>query len=46
MAPKKKPNKFRGTVRKNKANNHKYITVPRESPIQEGDPVKVEADDD
>ncbi len=37
---------FVGIVRKNKANNHKYVTVPRESKIKEGDPVKVELNED
>jgi len=32
---------FTATVRKNKANNHKYITVPREIPIETGDEVEV-----
>ena len=32
---------FTGTVRKNKANNHKYVTIPREKPIKEGQEVKV-----
>jgi len=39
-------NKFTGIVRKNKANNHKYVTVPRENPIKEGTPVDVEERDD
>lgn len=34
--------KFIGTVRKNKANNHKYVTVPRKNEIEEGTPVRVE----
>lgn len=34
--------KFTAIVRKNKANNHKYITVPRENKIKDGDEVEVE----
>ncbi len=34
---------FYGKVRKNKANNHKYVTVPRENPIKEGEDVIVKA---
>jgi len=32
---------FHGIVRKNKANSHKYITVPKDHKIKEGDSVKV-----
>lgn len=28
-----------GTCRKNKANNHKYLTIPKQSDIEPGDDV-------
>lgn len=41
-----KKKKFHAIVRKNKANQHKYITVPKDNPIKAGDSVKVEAEDE
>lgn len=36
-----KSKEFVGTCRKNKANNHKYVTVPRDNAIQPGEDVIV-----
>lgn len=32
---------FTGTVRQNKANKHKYVTIPKEKKINVGEEVKV-----
>ncbi len=36
-----KSESFTGTVRQNKANKHKYVTVPKEKKIEVGEEVKV-----